>query len=78
MDVEGKASGVEREVVRRLGAYEGFPVTYAGGIHSLEDIRWIGAAGNGHVDYTVGSALDLFGGEIPYRELCHSVTHSLC
>ena len=69
VDVEGKASGVEREVVRRLGAYDGLPVTYAGGIHSLEDICWIEAAGKGHVDYTVGSALDLFGGKIPYRKL---------
>ena len=69
VDVEGKASGVEREVVRRLGEYEGVPVTYAGGIHELEDIRWIGEAGKGHVDYTVGSALDLFGGNIPYKIL---------
>lgn len=69
VDVEGKASGVEQEVVCRLGEYDGLPVTYAGGIHSLEDIRWIGQAGKGCVDYTVGSALDLFGGGIPYREL---------
>lgn len=69
VDVEGKASGVEKEVVRRLGEYQGVPVTYAGGIHEMEDIRWIKKAGNGKVDYTVGSALDLFGGNIPYRQL---------
>lgn len=69
VDVEGRASGVEREVVRRLGEYQGVPVTYAGGIHELGDIRWIGEAGKGHVDYTVGSALDLFGGNIPYQKL---------
>lgn len=69
VDVEGRASGVEREVVRRLGEYQGVPVTYAGGIHELGDIRWIGEAGKGHVDYTVGSALDLFGGNIPYKIL---------
>lgn len=69
VDVEGKASGVEKEVVRRLGEYQGLPVTYAGGIHEMEDIRWIKKAGNGKVDYTVGSALDLFGGNIPYRQL---------
>lgn len=69
VDVEGKAFGVEKEVVRRLGEYQGLPVTYAGGIHEMEDIRWIKKAGNGTVDYTVGSALDLFGGNIPYRQL---------
>ena len=45
------------------------PVTYAGGIHELSDIEYIKEAGGGHVDYTVGSALDLFGGKIPYQKL---------
>lgn len=69
VDVEGKASGVEREVVKRLGAERILPVTYAGGVHSMEDIEWIRSAGNGFVDFTVGSALDLFGGSIPYESL---------
>ena len=69
VDVEGKASGVEQEVVRRLGERQVLPVTYAGGIHSFEDIEWIRKAGNGFVDFTVGSALDLFGGTIPYQKL---------
>ena len=69
VDVEGKANGVEREVVRRLGERQVLPVTYAGGVHSVEDIDWIRTAGNGFVDFTVGSALDLFGGTIPYQSL---------
>lgn len=69
VDVEGKVSGIEKEVVRRMGEFAGIPVTYAGGIHSLEDIEWIGNIGKGHIDYTVGSALDLFGGTIPYQML---------
>ncbi len=69
VDVEGKASGVEKEVVRRLGERRVLPVTYAGGIHSLEDIDWIREAGNGFIDFTVGSALDLFGGTLQYQEL---------
>lgn len=72
VDVEGKASGVEKEVIKRLGAFELLPVTYAGGIHSLSDIMWIKEAGDNHVDYTIGSALDLFGGKIPYRKLLES------
>lgn len=70
VDVEGKASGVEKEVVERLGEKYILPVTYAGGIHSMDDIDWIRTAGNGFVDFTVGSALDLFGGAIPYKRLC--------
>lgn len=69
VDVEGKANGVEKEVVRRLGERRILPVTYAGGVHSVEDIDWIRTAGNGFVDFTVGSALDLFGGVIPYQSL---------
>lgn len=69
VDVEGKASGVEQEVVRRLGSFSNIPVTYAGGIHDMADIRWIEKTGRGQVDYTVGSALDLFGGKIPYCAL---------
>lgn len=72
VDVEGKASGVEKEVVKRLGESKILPVTYAGGIHSMEDIEWIRKEGKGFVDYTVGSALDLFGGIIPYEKLIHA------
>lgn len=69
VDVEGKASGVEKEVVKRLGAQQILPTTYAGGVHSVDDIEWIRKAGNGFIDYTVGSALDLFGGTISYKSL---------
>ena len=68
VDVEGKASGVEQEVIRRLGDYSAQPVTYAGGIHSQEDIEFIRRAGKERVDFTIGSALDLFGGKIAYRD----------
>ena len=35
----------------------------------MEDIDWIEKAGNGFVDYTIGSALDLFGGTISYEKI---------
>lgn len=69
VDVEGKASGVEEEVIRRLGDYSAQPVTYAGGIHSQEDIEFIRRVGQDRVDFTIGSALDLFGGKIPYEKI---------
>ncbi|PIE71286.1 MAG: phosphoribosylformimino-5-aminoimidazole carboxamide ribotide isomerase [Deltaproteobacteria bacterium] len=62
VDVEGTCSGIEIPVVELLGGWEGGPVTYAGGIRSWADIQTIGDLGKGHVDFTVGSALDIFGG----------------
>jgi phosphoribosylformimino-5-aminoimidazole carboxamide ribotide isomerase len=61
-DVEGRVGGVEEPLVERLGAWAGIPITYAGGIRNLDDIRMIETAGGGQLDFTVGSALDVFGG----------------
>lgn len=69
VDVEGKKSGIEKEVIRRMAQYQGLPITYAGGIHTLDDIYWIKDNGENRVDYTIGSALDLFGGKIPYQKI---------
>jgi phosphoribosylformimino-5-aminoimidazole carboxamide ribotide isomerase len=62
VDVEGKCCGIERPLVEMLGKWAQLPITYAGGIHSMEDIQTIGQLGNGDIDFTVGSALDIFGG----------------
>lgn len=70
VDVEGKARGVEKELAQLLGEYDGNPVTYAGGVGNMEDIQALKKAAHGKVDVTVGSALDLFGGIIPFAELC--------
>ena len=69
VDVEGKARGVEVPLAKLLGEYKGHPVTYAGGVGSLEDIQTLKKASGGNVDVTVGSALDLFGGTIPFKSL---------
>ena len=45
-----------------LGAWRGIPVTYAGGIRDRRDLELIRDLGRGHLDFTVGSALDIFGG----------------
>ena len=66
VDVEGKASGIEQELINILKQAD-IPVTYAGGIGSMEDLEQIRRTGNGKVDFTIGSALDLFGGRIPYE-----------
>lgn len=69
VDVEGKQGGVEKELVSFLGKSSSCPVTYAGGIHDWEDIHYIEGCGNGRLDFTVGSALDLFGGNLPYVQM---------
>ena len=69
VDVEGKRLGIEAALVERLGAWSPLPVTYAGGARALQDLEQVKALGNGRVDLTIGSALDIFGGEVPYREV---------
>lgn len=69
VDVEGKARGIEEDLVRMLGNWQGLPVTYAGGVGSFEDLEKLKVLGKGAVDVTVGSALDLFGGGMPYRKV---------
>ncbi len=66
VDVEGKNSGIEKDIVKMLGKLEGIKATYAGGISEYEDIHTIKTLGNGKVDFTVGSALDIFGGKLEY------------
>lgn len=70
VDVEGKASGIETELVSRMCQMTALPVTYAGGIHSIEDIHTIRTLGQERIDFTVGSALDLFGGSLAFDDLC--------
>ncbi len=38
-------------------------------MRSLEDLDRIRALGCGHVDATIGSALDIFGGPLPYAKV---------
>jgi len=61
-DVEGLCAGIDEPLVELLGAWSGRPVTYAGGVAGLDDLRRVAGAGAGRVDVTIGSALDLFGG----------------
>ncbi len=67
VDVEGKSSGVELELVKILADWDEIPITYAGGIGSMEDLKEFEEASEGKLDFTIGSALDLFGGKIPYK-----------
>lgn len=68
-DVEGKCGGVEKPLLRMLGEFRRIPVTYAGGVGSFEDLEEVKRLGQDRVNVTVGSALDLFGGHMPYRQV---------
>ena len=68
-DVEGRQKGVEEELVQLLGSWQGIPVTYAGGVGSYADLETLRRLGQNRLDVTVGSALDLFGGPLSYREV---------
>ena len=69
VDVEGKAGGIEKELVSLLGNWGKIPLTYAGGIHSFEDLRLIKELGHNRVNVTIGSALDLFGGSMKFEDV---------
>ncbi len=69
VDVEGKASGIETALADMLGTWQGIPITYAGGIGSFTDLENLRIHGKGRLDATIGSALDLFGGPLPYKEV---------
>jgi phosphoribosylformimino-5-aminoimidazole carboxamide ribotide isomerase len=61
-DVEGLQAGIDQELVKLLGEISSIPVTYAGGARSMKDLELVDSLSNGKVDLTIGSALDIFGG----------------
>jgi len=62
VDVEGLCRGVDGELVSRLAQWSPIPTTYAGGASSLADLQTVTQLGQGRIDLTIGSALDIFGG----------------
>lgn len=69
VDVEGKQNGIEARLIAILGDWGKIPVTYAGGVHTFGDLEDINGIGNGKLHVTIGSALDLFGGELKYKDV---------
>jgi phosphoribosylformimino-5-aminoimidazole carboxamide ribotide isomerase len=69
-DVEGLCGGIDAELVAMLGAWGKIPMTYAGGVATMDDVLKVEQASGGKLDLTVGSALDIFGGKgVRYAEL---------
>jgi phosphoribosylformimino-5-aminoimidazole carboxamide ribotide isomerase len=76
-DVEGRRQGIEADLVAKLGRWAPIPTTYAGGIKDLSDLDLIEELGQGRLDFTVGSALDIFGGEMAYEDVIRRINRSL-
>ena len=76
VDVEGLSMGIEEPLVEFLGqvrSARNIPITYAGGIGSLGDLERFKQISGGNLDMTIGSALDIFGGAIPYESVASLV-----
>jgi phosphoribosylformimino-5-aminoimidazole carboxamide ribotide isomerase len=69
VDVEGMSTGVDEELIALLAAGSPLPTTYAGGVRSREDLEAVRRAGRNRIDVTVGTALDIFGGPLRYRDV---------
>lgn len=69
VDVEGRADGIEIQLAELLGSWGKIPVTYAGGVHNFEDLRLLKKLGRDKVHVTIGSALDLFGGNMKLEDV---------
>lgn len=69
VDVEGKARGIEEKLAAMLGKECRIPSTYAGGVHDFQDLQRLKELGQGKIDVTIGSALDLFGGSMKFEEV---------
>jgi len=69
VDVEGKKQGVEEKLLNVLKGFTKIPITYAGGIKDVNDIKKIKKIGNKKINFTIGSALDIFGGNLNYTTI---------
>lgn len=72
VDVEGKKSGMDQALVEILAKWKKnhtTRITYAGGIATTENIEQFEKSCYGLLDFTIGSALSLFGGHLSYEEI---------
>lgn len=75
VDVEGKSSGIETDLICFLSKWQESPVTYAGGVSGFSELESIREYGKGNIDVTIGSSLSLFGGPLPYKNVVEWFTN---
>lgn len=90
VDVEGQARGIEKDLVAMLAEWSSGNdaglragdrdlspvVTYAGGVGNYSDLEEIARIGRGRINVTIGSALDLFGGQMEFEKVIELCTQS--
>lgn len=76
VDVEGKISGIEKNIVDILGRWGRIPMTYAGGVSSFADLDILKEIGKNKLDVTIGSALDIFGGPMKFQDVINYMEES--
>lgn len=76
VDVEGRISGIEGNIVDMLGRWGRIPMTYAGGVSSFEDLDILKKLGRNKLDVTIGSALDIFGGPMKFQDVINYMEES--
>ena len=70
VDVEGLCRGIDQDLVSILARSSPLLTTYAGGANSLDDLETVERIGQGRIDLTIGSAMDIFGGHgVRYEEV---------
>ncbi len=69
VDVEGLKNGIDNDLLGLLSRLVKIPCTYAGGITTIHDLQRIKDEGHDTIDFTVGSALDIFGGQLAFEEV---------
>ncbi|MEA2069499.1 MAG: phosphoribosylformimino-5-aminoimidazole carboxamide ribotide isomerase [Verrucomicrobiota bacterium] len=69
VDVEGRQQGMDEGLIGLLAEHSPIPCVYAGGVRNFQDLEKLNATGRGRIDVTVGSALDIFGGTLPYSDV---------
>ncbi len=69
VDVEGMAKGIEEGLAAMLGNWSKIPITYAGGVGAFSDLEKLKTLGKDKLDVTVGSALDIFGGNMVFEDV---------
>jgi len=69
VDVEGKKCGIDKKLLAILKNFSDQKIVFAGGIADKNDIEKIKIAGQKKIDFTVGSALEIFGGNLSLEKI---------
>lgn len=77
VDVEGLKSGIDSNIIHILSSHSPISSVYAGGIQSIEDLEYIQKIGKNQIDVTIGSSLDLFGGNLEYEKITNFFNQKL-